>query len=67
MEININSTDNRYRIVIADNGIGFSKDIKSESAHYGLENMKYRAGEINCDFTIASAPGEGTRIIISKK
>jgi hypothetical protein len=38
-------------IVIADNGIGFAKEIKKESAHYGLENMKYRAGEINCDFT----------------
>jgi signal transduction histidine kinase/ligand-binding sensor domain-containing protein len=67
MEITISSIDNRYEIVIADNGIGFAKEIKKESAHYGLENMKYRAGEINCDFTIDSAPGEGTRITISKK
>ncbi|MDB5210792.1 MAG: Two component regulator propeller, partial [Sediminibacterium sp.] len=67
MEISISSVDNRYRISIADDGIGFAKDIKKASAHYGLENMKYRAGEIDCDFSIDSAPGEGTRITISKK
>jgi signal transduction histidine kinase/ligand-binding sensor domain-containing protein len=67
MEISISSVDKRYRIMISDNGIGFTKNIKKDSAHYGLENMKYRSGEINCDFTIGSTPGEGTRISISKK
>lgn len=67
MEISISSFENGYRIIIADNGIGFAKDIKKASAHYGLENMKYRAGEIGCEFDIDSKPGEGTRITINKK
>ena len=59
--------EGRYKISIADNGIGFEPGITKATAHYGLQNMKYRAQEINCNFNIDTMPGKGTRITINKK
>jgi len=67
MDINISAVNGKYRISIADDGIGFDTHIDKPTAHYGLANMQYRAGEINCDFLIDSMPGKGTRIMINKK
>ena len=67
INITIRSKDNRYSISIADNGIGFEQSNTKASEKYGLENMKYRANEINCDFMFDTIPGHGTRITISKK
>lgn len=67
MEISIGSEKSLYHISIADDGIGFEPLVAKETAHYGLDNMKFRAGEIACDFTIETQPGKGTRITIRKK
>ena len=67
MDISIHSANGRYNINIADDGIGFEPNINKTTAHYGLENMKFRADEIACDFSINTMPGKGTKIIISKK
>jgi signal transduction histidine kinase/ligand-binding sensor domain-containing protein len=67
MDISIHSANGRYSISIADDGIGFEPGITRTTAHYGLENMKFRADEIACSFSIDTMPGKGTKITISKK
>lgn len=67
IDITINSEKGRYSICISDDGIGFETGITKTTAHYGLENMKFRADEIACDFNIDTMPGKGTKISISKK
>jgi len=67
MQVGIYSQNGKYRITIADDGIGFEPGIMKATAHYGLENMKYRSAEISCEFTIDTMPGKGTRITITKK
>lgn len=48
-------------LVIDDDGGGFeSADIPP--GHYGMENMRERAREMNGTLTIDSRPGEGTRV-----
>jgi signal transduction histidine kinase/ligand-binding sensor domain-containing protein len=67
MEISISLQKGKYRISISDDGIGFDPGKTEATVHYGLVNMRFRAEEINCLFTIDTIPGKGTRIIISKK
>jgi signal transduction histidine kinase len=45
---------------IADDGSGF--ELSGESDGHGLENMRQRAQSLRGEFTIRSAPNEGTRI-----
>jgi signal transduction histidine kinase/ligand-binding sensor domain-containing protein len=66
MDIRIQAKNGKYVIMIGDDGIGFEKDLKKTSTHYGLDNMKYRAQEIGCKFAIDTTPGGGTRVSISK-
>lgn len=67
MQINISAVNGKYEILISDDGIGFEEKIAQDRPHYGLENMQYRAGEIGCEFSITSKPGEGTTVAIRKK
>ncbi len=67
MNISISSENGKYNISITDDGIGFEPGITKATAHYGLENMKFRSAEIGCEFMINTNPGKGTRITILKK
>lgn len=52
--------DNYICLEIKDNGTGFRTE---ELSHIGgLQNMKYRAAEINGELTVMSSPGTGTNI-----
>lgn len=51
-------------IKVTDNGIGF--DINNLSRMSGLENMQYRAKEINYKLQITSVPAKGTEIVIQE-
>ncbi|MFS8082743.1 MAG: histidine kinase, partial [Ginsengibacter sp.] len=55
-----------FNILIEDNGKSFNPKLRLND-HFGLENMKYRAQEINATFLIESVEGKGTTISISKK
>lgn len=61
----VSATPQNFCINIEDNGKGFDVE-QNMSGHYGLENMKYRAQELNANVDIISAPGEGTNISIHK-
>ncbi|MCG8639091.1 MAG: cache domain-containing protein [Desulfobacterales bacterium] len=52
--------DNHTYLSIRDNGSGMD-DVTSPNG-MGLRIMKYRAGLINASLTVASPPGQGTRV-----
>ena len=55
--------DKKTTIVIADNGIGFTKELASMDS-YGLTNLKVRADEINASLSINSEIHKGTKITL---
>jgi nitrate/nitrite-specific signal transduction histidine kinase len=58
----------RVAIIVTDDGIGFDpgKTVNPDGRqHFGLSIMRARAARINADLNIHSAPGEGTRLILS--
>ncbi len=58
IDISVNATADRLKLVIADNGCGFSKPARRS----GLNNLKERARLLNGKFSVRSVPGEGTRL-----
>ena len=59
------SSFNNFEIVIEDNGKGFDVE-QNISEHYGLENIKHRAAELNAGIRIESVISKGTKITIYK-
>jgi signal transduction histidine kinase len=54
-------------VTVADDGAGFDiqQGASANSEHFGLESMRQRARAIGADFKVESAPGNGTRVVIS--
>ncbi len=61
--IRLSLAENAVQLIIGDNGIGFSTVRKCRAGH-GLRNMAARAKQISAIFTLKSAPGEGTRVMV---
>lgn len=55
-----------YKVLIEDDGVGFSKPQTSyhSGEHIGLSIMRDRAKRFGAEFTVESEPGEGTRIVL---
>lgn len=55
---------NRYRMAIADNGVGLNagEDSKENHGGNGLRNMRARAAEMGAELRISEAAGKGTMI-----
>ncbi|MDJ0376844.1 GAF domain-containing sensor histidine kinase [Cryobacterium sp. PH31-L1] len=58
IDISVDAQDDRIKLVIADNGCGFSKPTRRS----GLDNLKQRAALLGGKFSVRSTPGEGTRL-----
>ncbi|MDP9081669.1 MAG: hypothetical protein M3O71_30015 [Bacteroidota bacterium] len=58
-------SNNKISLSISDDGVGFN--ITDKSKGYGLNNMKYRAKQINYLLHYNSSPGNGTSITVEKK
>jgi signal transduction histidine kinase len=54
-----------YRVTIADNGVGFLTHRVLGPGHQGLRNMRERATALGGELAVESAPGRGTRIIVT--
>jgi len=53
------------KLTIEDNGKGFIPEKVAENKlHFGLQTMKERAEALGGRFTVDSAPGKGTRVIV---
>ena len=55
--------DNTIHLIIGDDGVGFSYKRKRRVGH-GLGNMAARAKQISATFTLQSAPGKGTSVLV---
>lgn len=63
--IDLRGTPERVVLSIEDNGTGFAVEAARSPAHQGLGNMRNRAHAIGATIVIDSAPGAGTRIIVT--
>jgi len=61
--IRLSLAENAIHLTIGDNGVGFSPTRKRRAGH-GLRNMAARAKQISAVFTLKSAPGEGTSVMV---
>lgn len=61
--VQLSLTDNTIHLVIGDDGIGFSTTRKRRLGH-GLKNMAARAKQVLATFSLKTAPGNGTSVII---
>lgn len=61
--IRLSLAENAIHLIIGDNGAGFSTTRKRRAGH-GLRNMAARAKQISAIFTLKSAPGEGTSVMV---
>jgi len=61
--IRLSLAENAIHLIIGDNGVGFSPTRKRRTGH-GLRNMAARAKHISANFTLKSASGAGTSVVI---
>ncbi|MCW3123910.1 MAG: histidine kinase, partial [Flavipsychrobacter sp.] len=57
LEITIQNAGDKYTITIADDGKGFDMNTLDPSVHNGIENMRYRARDINSNLEIHTEAG----------
>lgn len=57
-------TETALEAVISDNGKGFDSNCRKKG-HYGLDNMRVRAAQANLIYSMTSAPGSGTKIMVT--
>jgi signal transduction histidine kinase len=66
VEVKLSQEDDRVRLVIRDNGAGFTATAspRSDGGGWGLAGMRERAALAGGQVTIESQPGQGTRVAI---
>ena len=62
MEVSLHVQQDKLVLRVADDGAGFENG-KTQKGN-GLRNMEKRAGDINADFRIDTAPGKGTEVMV---
>jgi len=55
----------RARIVVADDGKGFSATDRAPEGHFGIQGMRERAQQLGAALAIQSAPARGTSVELS--
>ncbi len=61
--VTVDFSEDRLRLEISDDGIGF--DAKAiPRGHYGILNIRERAGKVGGNVELESSPGKGTRITL---
>lgn len=66
IEVRVESIDDRVRLTVEDDGIGFDRDAVPTDATtgFGLHNMSERVSAEGGRFDVESAPGRGTVIVV---
>lgn len=69
VDILLDIADERLRLIVEDNGVGFSVDSLSDNSRerrtMGIISMRERAGLVEGTFAIESTPKRGTSIFVS--
>jgi signal transduction histidine kinase/ligand-binding sensor domain-containing protein len=59
------SKEGNFCIMLQDDGVGFDVEAgKAKEGYYGLRNLEERAQEIGAQFSLESAVGKGTTLVI---
>jgi len=66
-EVNVRLADGDagYLLQVRDNGVGMTDDAWRKPASHGIRGMRERARELGGDLSVASAPGEGTTLVVT--
>jgi two-component system sensor histidine kinase DevS len=64
VEARLTTRNGVLRLAIADNGVGFAPGRASGPGHRGLRNMAERAQSLGGRFSLKSAPGKGTSVVV---
>jgi signal transduction histidine kinase len=67
VEIYLKGSDEELELSITDNGRGLpdSLEVGSPHRHFGLDSMRERARSLDGALTVATGPGQGTRITVA--
>ena len=63
--VDLRTENGKVFMEICDNGVGFNLSQAKNRGGMGLHNMEQRARQIGGELEIISAPGSGTRILLS--
>jgi two-component system sensor histidine kinase DegS len=65
-QVDLELEEHRVVVHIFDEGKGFDmQEVASNNGHYGLMNMRERAELLDGTLQITTAPGQGTRVIVT--
>lgn len=65
VEVTLRFDGDACSLLVADDGQGFDTGKSSPVGHYGLLNIRERAQRIGGTASVASSPGQGTRVSLS--
>ena len=65
VEVRLTYAPSGVTLRLTDNGRGFDPMVARVEGHFGLLNLHQRAEELGGILTITSAPGAGTRLVVS--
>lgn len=65
VDVVLDDNEDCIMLTIRDDGVGMSSEKAGQTATHGLRGMRERAGYLGGDVQIVSAPGNGTKIVIT--
>jgi len=63
--VRLSEADACYVLQIRDNGVGMPEDALRKPESHGIRGMRERARQHGGDVSVASAPGEGTTLVVT--
>ena len=63
--VRLQQVDGRLTVEVADDGVGFLVDQAQREGHLGLRLLEETVHDASGDFSIVSAPGDGTKVMAS--
>ena len=64
VRVELGADGGQLELSVADDGRGFQPHSAGAPGHHGLAAMRERAGAIGARLTIATGPGQGTRVLV---
>lgn len=62
VRVQLTQENNLFELTVADDGRGFDPGLSSERHHHGLAMMRERIRGLGGQLTLATSPGQGTRV-----
>ena len=64
VDVLVEHRDDRVRVVVEDDGVGFEPDLVQHGDHFGLLGLRERAEALGGSLTLESAPGAGATVVV---